>query len=188
MKFVDLQKFGFKTEPRYFFFGWSKEKSVLGRASAVKALLRAQKYLPNGLRFKVWDMQRPRYVQLNMIASFRRRLIASHPKASKAQIEKLVYKFAAKPLLDSQVIRPDCHRNGGAVDLTIIDKHGNELYMGTDHDDLTSKAATDYFEKVKRPNGVDLEARKNRRMLIKVMTKAGWENYAPEWWHWSIVE
>jgi zinc D-Ala-D-Ala dipeptidase len=150
--------------------------------------VRAQQNLPRGLRFKVWDMQRPLYVQLNMIESFRRRLKVAYPRAAKSKIDKMVDLFAAKPLPDKKIVRPDCHRNGGAVDLTLIDKRGNELYMGTDHDDLTPKAATDFFEKIKRPNAFELEARNNRRILNKAMLKAGWENYAPEWWHWSTVK
>lgn len=186
MRFADLAKHGFLIEPRYYFFGWTRESRILGRPTAIKALLKAQKHLPKGFRFKIWDMQRPRYVQLNMIASFRRRFKATYPKLTKSQIEKLVTKFAAKPL--KVVTRIDTHRHGGAVDLTIMDRHGKELYMGTDHDDLTERAATDYFEKLKRPNVLDLESRKNRRLLKRVMKKGGWENYAPEWWHWSTRE
>lgn len=183
MKFIDLAKRGFVIEPRYYFFGWTREPRILGRINAVKALQKAQQFLPKGYRFKVWDMQRPRYVQLNMIASFRRRFRAMNPKLTSIQVNKLVDKFAAKPL--KIVTRIDTHRHGGAVDLTIIDRHGNELYMGTDHDDLTEHAATNYYENIKRPNALKLEARKNRRLLIRTMKKAGWENYAPEWWHWS---
>jgi zinc D-Ala-D-Ala dipeptidase len=186
MRLVDLAKHKFVVEPRYFFFGWTREPRILGRAGAVKALLRAQKFLPKGHRFKIWDMQRPRYLQLNMIASFRRRFRVAYPGLTAAQVNKLVDKFAAKPL--KIVTRIDTHRHGGAVDLTIINSRGQELYMGTDHDDLTERAATDYFEKLARPNAVELEARKNRRVLIRAMKKAGWENYAPEWWHWSTKE
>jgi zinc D-Ala-D-Ala dipeptidase len=187
-RFVDLVEHGFVVEPRYYFNLWTRERRVLGRASAVKALFRAQKHLPKGFKFKVWDMQRPLYVQLKMIESFRRRLRIMYPHLTQSQLNKLITKFAAKPLPDKQVTRPDCHRNGGAVDLTIIDRHGRELYMGTDHDDLTDRAATDYFQMMDRPNMMDLAARKNRRLLIRVMKKAGWENYAPEWWHWSTTE
>ncbi|HYC79646.1 MAG TPA: M15 family metallopeptidase [Candidatus Binatia bacterium] len=188
MKFVDLQKYGFLIEPRYYFFGWTKEKRVMGRESAVKALLRAQKLLPAGHRFKIWDMQRPRALQIIMRESFRKRLEIHHPKANKAQIEKLVNKFGALPLPDKQVVRPDCHRNGGAVDLTIVNRNGVELYMGTDHDDLTDRAATRYFHNLKNPGMLDLLAKKNRNILIRAMSKAGWDELPAEWWHWSTVE
>ena len=59
--------------------------------------------------------------------------------------------------------------------------------MGTDHDDLTARAALDYFEKGRAKSVLDREAQKNRCLLARVMKKAGFENYAPEWWHWSIA-
>lgn len=189
MKFIDIRPFGFVLEPRYYFFGWSKEPKILARKSALSELVKARSFLPKGYNFKVWDFQRPRSVQLAMLDSFSRRFKIAHPKATKAQIEKMVFTFGAKPLPDRQVTRPDCHRNGGAVDLTIVDKNGNELYMGTDHDDLTKRAATNYFETKKHLTASsEEEAKKNRQLLIKVMTKAGWDNYAPEWWHWSTTK
>lgn len=184
MKLVSLSKRGLVLEPRYYFFGWSRSPQVVGSARLVKALAQARSYLPRGYTFKVWDCQRPRAVQLAMIASFRRRLKLQYPKASAARVEQMVYRFAAKPLL--RVTRLDTHRHGGAVDLTIVDRRGHELYMGTDHDDLTERAATSYYETKVRFTAPEAEARRNRRLLAKVMRRAGFENFAPEWWHWSI--
>jgi D-alanyl-D-alanine dipeptidase len=183
MKLVDVKNFKFLAEPRYHFFGWAKSGKVLGQVSAVKALVKARKFLPKGYNFKIWDAQRPRAVQIAMINSFRRRFKITHPKLTVKKREELVFKFAAKPL--KKVIKTDTHRRGGAFDLTIVDKNGNELYMGTDHDELTKKAAADYFEKKKKLTAAEKEAKKNRRLLKKAMLSAGFENYAPEWWHWS---
>jgi len=183
MKFENAKKYGFVLEPRYYYFGWSKIPEIVGRPSVLKALAKGRKMLPQGFNFKIWDLQRPRYVQLAMLASFERRFKSQHPKWSKVRVWQEVFKFGAKPL--PKVIRLDTHRNGGAVDLTIVDKNALELYMGTDHDDLTDRAATNYYENLKRPRIMDTEARNNRRLLIKVMTAIKFENYAPEWWHWS---
>ena len=183
MKLVDLAKHKFVIEPRYYFYGWSKSKKILGQKKLAEALVRARKFLPAGYNFKIWDCQRPRAVQLKMIENIRRRFCAAYPRKSKKEIEKLVFTFAAKPKV--RVTRPDCHRNGGAVDLTVVDKKGEELYMGTDHDDLTVRAAMDHFEKKKAVSVLDREARKNRRLLKKALSRVGFENYAPEWWHWS---
>jgi D-alanyl-D-alanine dipeptidase len=184
LKFVDLGKFGFVIEPRYYFWGWSDTPTVLARASVAHALVKARKFLPKGYTFKVWDCQRPRKVQLRMIASFRKRLAIAHPKLREDELEKLLYRFASRPKLI--VTRLDHHRNGGAIDLTVVDSQGRELWMGTDHDDLTSVAALDYFEKLAPKSAIDREAQKNRRLLKKVMLKAGFGSYAPEWWHWDF--
>ncbi|OGY92816.1 MAG: hypothetical protein A3B31_02930 [Candidatus Komeilibacteria bacterium RIFCSPLOWO2_01_FULL_53_11] len=182
MNYIDLAQHNLVIEPRYYCYGWSRSKKIVARPSLARALMRAKKFLPAGYTFKIWDCRRPRSVQLLMLASFRRRLKIMHPGLSSAELAKIVRRFGARPL--KRVTRPDTHRNGGAVDLTIIDRSGRELYMGTDHDDLTDRAATDYFESKKKLSTLGREARKNRRLLKRVLTRAGLKNYAAEWWHW----
>ena len=100
--------------------------------------------------------------------------------------EKLLLKFSGG--LIKKVKRLDTHRNGGSFDLTVVDPIGAELYMGTDHDDLTDKAKTDYYENKTRLRLSEQEVKRNRRLLKRVMKKAGFVNYAAEWWHWSYGE
>ena len=183
IKFVDVKKYGFIIEPRYYFWGWSNFSKILARDSAVKALVKAKRFLPKGYNFKIWDAKRTYDVQVEMIKSFRRRLKLLHPKLSKSRLEKLIFKFSGG--LVKSVKRLDTHRKGGSFDLTIVDKKGNELYMGTDHDDLTKKATTDFFEKKKNLNHLGKKVKKNRKLLKRVLEKAGFKNYALEWWHWS---
>ena len=185
-RFVKLAKYGFILEPKYYFYGWSKSADILARPSLAQALVEARKHLPRGYNFKVWDCQRDRSVQLKMIDSFRRIFTFRNPKLKGSALQKAIDGFAAKPL--RVMTRPDGHRNGGAIDLTIVDQTGKELWMGTDHDNLTEKAATDYFEKKKKLSVLDREALKNRRLLKRVMLKAQFDNIAWEWWHWSYDE
>jgi D-alanyl-D-alanine dipeptidase len=183
IKFVDVKKYGFVVEPRYYFWGWAKSPRTLARVSAVRALVRAKRFLPKGYNFKIWDAKRTYNIQAEMIKSFRRRLKLLHPKLPKNKLEKLVFKFSGG--LGKSVKRLDTHRKGGSFDLTIINKKGAELYMATDHDDLTKRTATDFFEKKKGLTLLEKEAKKNRRLLKKVMGKTGFKNYLAEWWHWS---
>jgi len=183
IKFVGVKRYGFIVEPRYYFWGWSKSPKILARNSALRALIKAKKFLPKGYNFKVWDAKRTYNIQAEMVKSFKRRLKLLHFRLSKNKLEKLVFKFSGG--LGRSVKRLDSHRRGGSFDLTVINKKGEELYMGTDHDDLTEKAATDYFEKKPQLNLLEKEAKKNRRLLKKVMKKAGFYNYPAEWWHWS---
>lgn len=183
-KFVNVEKYGFAAEPRYWSFGWAKSRKILGRISAVKALVKAGKFLPQGYNFKIWDCKRTYDVQILMRNSFRKRLKAANPKLKKDELEKLVIKFGGRLVKNEK--RLGTHRKGGSFDLTIIDGKGKELYMGTDHDDLTQKAATDFYENKKKLNRLEKEAMKNRRLLKKAMTKAGLSNYIAEWWHWSF--
>jgi D-alanyl-D-alanine dipeptidase len=167
MKMVNLEKYKFILEPRYYFFGWSNSTKILAQENLAKQLVKARKLLPKGYNFKVWDGKRTLKTQILMIENFRRRFKAAYPKRSSYEIEKLVDSFCAKPL--KVIRRPDCHRNGGAIDLTIVDRSGEELYIGTEYDDSTEKAAPDYFETKRKLKPREKEATKNRRLLKRVM-------------------
>ncbi|MFA7662521.1 MAG: M15 family metallopeptidase [Patescibacteria group bacterium] len=183
IKFIDIKKCGFITEPRYYFYGWSKTSKIMGRESSVKALVRARKLLPKGYAFKIWDCKRSYVIQELMMASFLKRLNLLYQSLSIKERKKLLLRFSGG--LVKKIKRLDTHRNGGSFDLTIIDQQGIELYMGTDLDDLTEKAATDYYEKKSGLSLLEREAKKNRQLLKRVLEKAGFVNYALEWWHWS---
>jgi zinc D-Ala-D-Ala dipeptidase len=70
------------------------------------------------------------------------------------------------------------HSRGAAVDLTIVDKNGKELDMGTPYDFFGREAHFDY----QRLSPVVLA---NRRMLRATMAAAGFEGIRTEWWHFS---
>jgi len=186
IKFVDVKKYGFIVEPRYFYWGWAKSPKILGRESVVKALIKTKRLLPMGYNFKIWDCRRSRKVNLAMLASFKRRIFDAYPKLSKKEKMKLVVRFGGPVPPPMKITRLDTHRNGGSFDLTIVNKNGDELYMGTDHDDLTEKAITDFFETKKKLALIEEEAKKNRRLLKKTLNRVGFKNYAAEWWHWSF--
>ena len=73
--------------------------------------------------------------------------------------------------------RPHCR--GIAVDLTLLDAYGHELDMGTDFDDFRSLAHHGNDQ-------VSEEAQKNRLILAGVMSVAGFEPIASEWWHYQL--
>jgi zinc D-Ala-D-Ala dipeptidase len=70
------------------------------------------------------------------------------------------------------------HNKGLAVDLTIVDKNGKELDMGTPYDFFGEKAHTDNLT---LPKNV-LE---NRTILKDVMKSVGFDGIRTEWWHFS---
>lgn len=182
-RFVDVKKYGFLSESRYYFYGWSKTPEIKGRKSVVRALVQAKKFLPKGYNFKIWDGKRLYKVQELMMKSFWKRLKLLYRNSSIKEKKKLLIKFGGGLVKKTQ--RLDTHLNGGSFDLTIVNQQKTELYMGTDHDDLTERAATDYYESKSKLGLLEKEARKNRRLLKRVMKKAEFVNYAAEWWHWS---
>ena len=71
------------------------------------------------------------------------------------------------------------HSRGVAVDLTLLDSDGRPLDMGTGFDDFTPRAHHGARE-------VGAAARRNRLLLLGLMTDAGWDFYRNEWWHYQL--
>jgi D-alanyl-D-alanine dipeptidase len=73
------------------------------------------------------------------------------------------------------------HSRGVAIDLTMIDATGAELDMGGPVDDLTARGHHDV-------PGLDPAHRRNRLLLLAIMTAAGWDWYQREWWHYQLFQ
>ncbi|NLC38672.1 MAG: D-alanyl-D-alanine dipeptidase [Clostridia bacterium] len=73
------------------------------------------------------------------------------------------------------------HNRGVAVDLTIVDKDGNELAMPTPFDTFTDKAH-------KYSMIPTAQERANRLLLRLVMEKVGLEGINTEWWHFQLPD
>ena len=151
LKIVDLKDYGFLTEPRYYFYGWSNLKSCYARNSVAKRLLLAKRFLPKGYNFKIWDGFRTKETQKLLRISFKKRLENLYLDWDPKQILKSLNIFTGSPIKKIR-LRLRNHFTGGAVDLTLVNKQGEELDMGTDFDDLTERAALNYFENKKSLN------------------------------------
>ena len=152
------------------------------RKTVYELLLKAQANLPDGYFLRIWDAWRPLSLQKELYESYRHDLISAFNLSSLPEDEQnaFISKYIAIPSENPDY--PPAHTTGGAVDLTLIDERGNELDMGTDFDDFSEKAATDYFEK----SEFDCSTiQKNRRILKDAMTKAGFTNLPSEWWHYD---
>lgn len=71
------------------------------------------------------------------------------------------------------------HTRGVAVDLTLCDENGKELDLGTDFDDFTAKSFHSNLE-------ISKKAQINRKILLGIMTAAGWDYFENEWWHYQL--
>ena len=70
------------------------------------------------------------------------------------------------------------HNRGAAVDLTLVDKNGKELNMGTGFDYFGKKAHHTYTDLPK-------EVLANRRLLKEVLAKHNFKSIYSEWWHYE---
>ena len=73
------------------------------------------------------------------------------------------------------------HSRGAAVDLTLIDRAGKPLEMGTGFDAFTPRSHHGALD-------IDAEAQRNRLLLLGLMTSAGWDFYRNEWWHYQLFD
>jgi len=128
------------------------------RYKTVKALLVAQEKIKSkGYKFKLFDCYRPLSVQQKMWA------------------------LVSDPAYVTDPAKGSLHNRGGAVDLTLVDKNGNELDFGTTFDFFGEQASHSYLE-------LDKEVIKNRTFLRKVMTENGFTIFPSEWWHYNIED
>lgn len=126
------------------------------RYGSVKKLMAVQEELSvMGLGIKIWDGFRP------VAAQFKLWDICPN---------------------DTYVANPNVgfsnHSRGFAVDLTLVDAHGNELPMPTAFDDFSGKADRNYSD-------CDPQAAQNAILLQNLMEKHGFAGYYGEWWHFN---
>lgn len=110
----------------------------------------------DGLGLKIWDGYRPLSVQRKMWDLVRDERYVSNPAVNRGR-----------------------HTRGTAVDVTLVDKLGNELAMPTPFDDFTEAAHRD--SKTMTPT-----QRANLEKLATVMARHGFEPYPFEWWHYDL--
>ena len=145
------------------------------RRSVANMLMSAQNSLPLGISFLIKEGYRPMVIQVGFFKDYSNKLRNDYPEWS----EELVYKECCKLNAPPEVAP---HTTGGAIDLTIVNKDGIELDMGTRLNASPQKTEDATFTNA---GHVSDAAKANRQILIDVMTEAGFTNYPTEWWHWS---
>lgn len=130
-------------------------RCFLRKEAAEKIFLIHQELQEQGFGLKMFDCYRPRPVQWKL------------------------WKKVPDPRYVANPEKGSMHNRGAAVDLTIVDKNGEELDMGT---------AYDFFGPEAHSTNTDLpkEVLENRKMLSSVMKKYGFSPIRTEWWHFSL--
>jgi D-alanyl-D-alanine dipeptidase len=130
--------------------------ACLLRPDAADALIQAQELVAKrSLRIKVFDCYRPR--------PYQQRLWDKVPDPN----------YVTPPSKGSM------HSRGAAVDMTLIDRDGKELDMGTPYDFFGKEAHTDYTD-------LPREVLENRQYLRETMEAVGYKGIRTEWWHFSF--
>lgn len=173
---VSLSDYPFVLETVYYDRGVSKLVSHYLREGVTEKLLKIQEGFDGNYRIKILDGWRPRKVQNALYQEFWQQLQNDHPDWSDEQLRYGTEQFVTMAN-DPNRIPP--HATGGTVDLTLVDKNGNELDMGTVFDYFGPEAAPDYFD---TRNETIMT---NRRLLADAMTAQGFTADEDEWWHFD---
>ena len=125
------------------------------RYSTVKKLAAVNDDLSElGLALKIWDGFRPVSAQFKLWA------VCPDPT------------FVANPQTGHS-----SHSRGNTVDVTLVDKDGNELEMPSEFDDFSDKANRDFSDCTE-------VAAQHAQLLEILMEKHGFYGYFDEWWHY----
>jgi D-alanyl-D-alanine dipeptidase len=124
-------------------------RSVAERLSRVQARLEKQGY---GL--KIYDAYRPLSAQWEL------------------------WKVVPNPTFVADPRKGSKHNRGSAVDLTLVDKNGNELEMPTEYDSFVKEARSDYMD-------LPEHVLRHRKILHEAMMAEGFIPNPSEWWHFD---
>ncbi len=149
-----------------------KYQGFLVRKKIADMLVTAQSCLPNGYNLKILCGHRSMSEQLEKWNNGIKKLKTKHPHWTQKQLENENRKLHADPRCG---FGP--HQTGGAVDITLTHK-GDPIDMGGGY-------STPGISKTKSAH-LTPQQKRNRKILINVMEKAGFQNYPNEWWHWSF--
>jgi len=108
-----------------------------------------------GYRFRIFDAYRP------------------------TEAQWIMWNHTPDPEFLADPRRGSPHSRGVAVDLTLLDREGRELDMGTGFDAFTPLSHHASLD-------VSAAAQANRYTLLGIMTAAGWDFYRNEWWHYQL--
>jgi zinc D-Ala-D-Ala dipeptidase len=126
------------------------------RLKTVKKLIEASIVLnKKGYKIKIFDCYRPLSVQKKMWDIVQDANYVANPA------------------------RGSIHNRGGAVDITLTDKNGKELDMGTPFDFFGVESSHNYKKLSK-------SILKNRLLLKNIMLKHNFESLETEWWHYNL--
>ncbi|MDI6050089.1 M15 family metallopeptidase [Flavobacterium sp. XS2P24] len=126
------------------------------RLKTVNALVDVnKKFLEKGYKIKIFDCYRP------------------------LDIQKKMWKIVSNPEYVANPAKGSIHNRGGAVDITLVDRNGKELDMGTSFDFFGVEAGHNY------PNLSEV-VKQNRILLKTIMTSSGFNSFDSEWWHYNL--
>lgn len=137
---------------------YQDETAYLRRETAAKLKMAQEEALNRGYSLKIWDAYRHPEAQFTMWEAYPDPNFVANPHTGFSD-----------------------HSRGIAVDVTLVDRQGNELVMPSAFDAFGAKADRDYRD-------VGSAEAANARILEEIMTKSGFWGLSSEWWHFADTQ
>jgi D-alanyl-D-alanine dipeptidase len=147
----------------------------LARRGLAIRLRAANDLLPDGIHIRVVEGCRTAAAQQAIIDDYSCQLRAERPELEPAELDQLVSRYVA-PLANAP------HLAGAAVDLTLVGRDGDELWMGSALNTTPEESDGACFTAA---TGLDALAQAHRALLVATLESVELVNYPTEWWHWS---
>lgn len=157
--------------------GYEDAKCMLTPEAAAALGEVQQELRPQGLGLLIFDCYRPQravdhFVRWAEDLGDQRHKARFYPNVEKSELLRRGY-----------IARKSSHSRGSTVDLGLIHlsgpDRGKSLDMGTEFDLFDARSHTD------APN-ITPQQQTNRERLVDAMDRAGFENLAVEWWHYTL--
>ena len=150
------------------------------RKTVYEKLRAAQDLLPAGIRFEMQIGLRSLKMQAELFEQMLQNIDQKCPHLNEKERFFEASKFTAPVKTWEGVQNVPPHSTGGAIDVFLIDEHGDPLDMGDDPNDF-------YNEEIIQTESplISALARQNRTILGTALSAVGFVNYPGEYWHWS---
>ena len=153
------------------------------RKTVYEKLIAAQKLLPAGLRFCLYEGYRSLELQGALFQNRLAKIKAMHPHWTYAeQFTETTRLVSPVTHLDGSANVPP-HSTGGAFDVYLVNEQGEAIDMGIHPKDWME----DKDGSISQTDSVLIskEAQYNRAIMNQALEDVGFVNYPAEYWHWS---
>lgn len=93
-------------------------------------------------------------------------------------VQKIFWELVPNPKYVADPAQGSRHNRGASVDVTLVDRQGNDLPMPTPFDEFSERAHRSY-------PGCSQKEAQNRDLLGAAMDAEGFIPYPEEWWHFD---
>lgn len=151
---------------------FSPQCEMVARKTVVEKIYRATSILPDEYSLLICDAYRSTAYQQERWNQRIAEVKAAFPNATLKEIETKAARFTARPTGVGSG-----HQAGAAVDVTLGNRFGEPLDLGTAVKAMNELSPTE-------AHGLNAVQRNNRRILLDAMCESGFINYPLEWWHY----